>query len=156
MIIFLHRESNESTGLSGFLSKEVRHKVDGCEVCTHQIEQSNVLATKQRNPGNESGNIQSSPTMPNKIVQRIHFPDDVVHDGFQCADPGCLMFPIKGNAYYCLKCPKYSVCENCGEKGQQHEHPLLFTASKVFSRSSNASFTLFLLKHKYLCTISCF
>ena len=97
----------------------MQHKSLGCEVCDKQLSTSLTENSKTRKY--EEGFIK------NKILQRYTIPE-VVHQGLTCN--GCNMTPIRGNRYFCLKCPKLNLCEKCGDT-KDYEHDLILTSSKL-------------------------
>ena len=63
----------------------------------------------------------------NRILQNVRLPE-VIHKGLNCN--GCnKMAPIRGNRYFCLICPNFNLCQNCGDTNN-HQHELILTSSK--------------------------
>ena len=60
----------------------------------------------------------------------------VPHAGVSCKI--CLTESIKGSLYYCLECPDFMACENCGKSGKHH-HSLFATTSKYIHKSNPES-----------------
>ena len=102
----------------GFLLKAMKHSVEGCQVCSNQIEPITLK--------NESGNCTRVSIPSNKILKRINIPE-VIHVGVGCRS--CQSSPIKGNAYRCLTCKDFASCETCHET-KKHQHSLQYVSSK--------------------------
>ena len=102
----------------GFLLKALKHTLEGCQVCSNQIEPATLQT--------ESGDGQSLSIPNDKILKRINIPE-VIHVGVGCGS--CHSNPIKGNAYRCWTCKDFVSCETCHES-MKHEHILQYVSSK--------------------------
>ena len=114
MLDFNFRQNAETASFGPFLIKACRHDLSTCNVCKNQIP---LEKNRSRN----------------QIIQRKSFPE-VEHTGFNCTN--CTeMSPIRGNAYFCLSCDDFVVCETCCLSNQNmHQHPLILAASKLSKR----------------------
>ena len=102
----------------GFLLKALKHTLEGCQVCSFQIEPTTLQT--------ESGSGPSLSILSDKILKRINIPE-VIHVGVCCGS--CQSNPIKGNAYRSLTCKDFVSCETCHES-KKHKHTLHYVSSK--------------------------
>ena len=76
-------------------------------------------------------------TLSNTLKEYLKFNMTTVpHAGVSCNI--CLTESIKGSLYYCLECPNFMACENCGKSGKHH-HSLFATTSKYIHKSNPES-----------------